>query len=247
MAGESRKPPIARRPGECKSVSPPLPRSATALRHRQPAPKARDSRNRVDRRFKTWALSVLAGVAFLFWLLTLGSPQPFFPWPMLNYLALITCCVAGTAVVTLLCFSPRVFKWSAPAVTLFALVIYGSLDCYEIRWSTIWDDEKFDYVKTAEPISFFDQPGRPYLNYFDTCKRWSGEITYRKMHAYEGDNVEILMTLSMQGPMSASGKPHGHWKQLSGTPSDWSTYKTENKWFWYGEEISEGEWHTRNK
>lgn len=48
---------------------------------------------------------------------------------------------------------------------------------------------------------------------------------------------------SMSGPMSPSGKPHGAWVVTYlelGKPD-------EQIWYWYGDRISEGEWHLRNK
>jgi hypothetical protein len=51
------------------------------------------------------------------------------------------------------------------------------------------------------------------------------------------DNGTIL-----EGPCSASGKPHGKWKQII-----WVPFSHNELYYWYGEEISEGEWHLRNK
>lgn len=46
-----------------------------------------------------------------------------------------------------------------------------------------------------------------------------------------------------EGPMSDSGRMHGKW-------TFWNLRndaRTQPKWYWYGEEITEGEWHLRNK
>ena len=56
-------------------------------------------------------------------------------------------------------------------------------------------------------------------------------------------------TMSGEGPMSASGKPHGEWENQDLRAGWWDLPgRGESKtWYWYGEEITEGEWHLRNK
>jgi hypothetical protein len=44
------------------------------------------------------------------------------------------------------------------------------------------------------------------------------------------------------GPMTETGKLHGQW-----TYSTLGTIGLKTRWYWYGEEITEGEWHLRNK
>lgn len=41
------------------------------------------------------------------------------------------------------------------------------------------------------------------------------------------------------GPVSESGKPHGEWSVRDG-----GLY-SQPKWYWYGEEVTEGEWHEK--
>lgn len=45
---------------------------------------------------------------------------------------------------------------------------------------------------------------------------------------------------SLNGPVSSSGKRHGKWTYYNG-----DSY-VEHSWYWYGEEVSEGEWHKLN-
>jgi hypothetical protein len=44
------------------------------------------------------------------------------------------------------------------------------------------------------------------------------------------------------GPLAPSGKPHGEWTVILWKPQDYSTFL----WYWYGDQISEGEWHRLN-
>lgn len=46
---------------------------------------------------------------------------------------------------------------------------------------------------------------------------------------------------SAEGDFSESGKQHGQWTYVD---DDW---KVTHTWYWYGEEITEGEWYLRNK
>ncbi len=48
---------------------------------------------------------------------------------------------------------------------------------------------------------------------------------------------------TFEGPTSSdSGKPHGRWHFLSHSP-----LYSEDTWYWYGEEVTEGEWQLRNR
>jgi hypothetical protein len=66
----------------------------------------------------------------------------------------------------------------------------------------------------------------------DTYTRWGGTQTYRWILFKDAG--------SMRGPMTASGKPHGEWEHFTGL-------RVDHVWYWYGQEITEGEWHLRNK
>jgi len=65
--------------------------------------------------------------------------------------------------------------------------------------------------------------------------RWN-----EKWIIYPAESDSLL--LSANGPLSKSGKMHGKWTWLwkKGKPLTYT-------WHWYGEEITEGEWHLRNK
>jgi hypothetical protein len=71
-----------------------------------------------------------------------------------------------------------------------------------------------------------------------TFSRWGRTPLKRSITVKEGDGFYWT-----SGPLSASGKPHGEWKNLG---IGVGAFKSR-EWYWYGEEITEGEWHLRNK
>lgn len=75
----------------------------------------------------------------------------------------------------------------------------------------------------------------------DTRYRWSGTITYKRLATNPRDYEQRI---DFEGPMSASGKPHREWKTTI-----WSKLFAkeghQTQFYWYGEQISEGEWHLR--
>jgi len=75
--------------------------------------------------------------------------------------------------------------------------------------------------------------GEEGVRYSDTYGRWSRRITERYVFYPDGD--------CFHGPMAGRTKPHGEWVYVP--RSGWPRYS----WFWYGEAVSEGEWHLRNR
>lgn len=61
--------------------------------------------------------------------------------------------------------------------------------------------------------------------------------TFRQsLHSKKGEPF-----LSAHGNISDSGKRHGEWHFGAASKGFWS------QWYWYGEDVTEGEWHLRNK
>lgn len=56
------------------------------------------------------------------------------------------------------------------------------------------------------------------------------------------DDPEGKMDSMAWGPLSPSGARHGEWRIILGSGGG-----LRSQWFWYGEEITEGEWHLRNR
>lgn len=62
---------------------------------------------------------------------------------------------------------------------------------------------------------------------------WTDRPLHRTI-IYNGEKSGAMMA----GPLSPSGKPHGAWVAFP---------PARRVWFWYGDEVSEGEWHLRNR
>jgi hypothetical protein len=66
---------------------------------------------------------------------------------------------------------------------------------------------------------------------------------YRFMQGHAFQRViESPTGVRLSGPLSESGKPHGHWIALGGDAAG-----IESIWFWFGDRVTEGEWHQRSK
>lgn len=72
-------------------------------------------------------------------------------------------------------------------------------------------------------------------NAVDTVLRWGDRHIYREVWTSG-------TTGSSQGPMIRDGVQHGHW-----THTGFSPYYSLDLWYWYGQEVSEGEWHRLNR
>lgn len=75
-----------------------------------------------------------------------------------------------------------------------------------------------------------------------TIERWTSDSGTRIVDRFYGwGHTPYWESLDSDnffssGPLSPSGKRHGEW-----------TSSGRRRWYWYGDEISEGEWHLRNK
>ncbi|MEX0938206.1 MAG: hypothetical protein WDZ59_10145 [Pirellulales bacterium] len=114
------------------------------------------------------------------------------------------------------------------------LTIWIGIIVYLIVARTWW---KYDWWESSDTMKHEYDGGS--TRYFDTYSRATGAITHRTMTVNDEDGGSLY---NFSGPMSPSNKPHGHWEHLN-----WDTLKLTDRWYWYGEEITEGEWHLRNK
>jgi len=92
------------------------------------------------------------------------------------------------------------------------------------------------YVTTAKRLAFDSIDATEFI---DTVQCWSGRIVEREIRTKNA---------VAYGPLSESKKRHGHWRthvkiDLSGD-EQWTVI---DQWFWYESEITEGEWHLRNR
>lgn len=116
-----------------------------------------------------------------------------------------------------------------------AIATWWQFDWYEVRFDVQPPGEEHDWLVTD--------------------KRWrSAGWLFEKRAEVFGDGIK-----SFRWRYSESGKLHGHcyasiW---GGDEEDWY-YKGQgferdelgwvrNEWYWYGDRISEGEWHLRNR
>lgn len=127
----------------------------------------------------------------------------------------------------------------AASAGLFAREFWGT---YTRHWTAVQDPESGRFVETAEPWTFDEIAGfdRPFMSYTDTYSRWGDVLIRRTCLKYEDGSADgLLAGLVAEGPMSASGKMHGHWTYLVGD-------KQIHLWYWYDEEVSEGEFAIRS-
>ena len=73
----------------------------------------------------------------------------------------------------------------------------------------------------------------------ETYSNWTGKPCYRHVEMRDSGGKAIGYA---DGPVSDSGKPHGEWDLLF-----LDEFKSVKWWYWYGEQITEGEWHLRNQ
>lgn len=80
------------------------------------------------------------------------------------------------------------------------------------------------------------------MRYTDYRTGFGNKIYYREVSSHDNDISWIS-----KGPMSESEKQHGMWETTAFGKNIFVDYHHETKWHWYGEEVTEGEWHLRNK
>lgn len=126
--------------------------------------------------------------------------------------------------------------WTCLAGTMliaFALFTWGRIDTYKDEWAS--DTARFT----------------------ETFHRWTGRHVYRQVDHYltaeecAKDKWGFDPDSTSEGPMAGTGRPHGMWKRTVGL-KHWAEYTkshlpiTQTTFYWYGDEITEGEWHLRN-
>ena len=176
------------------------------------------------------------------WLATLGLPPG--GLVMVNYLGLAIFALGLVGAVQSLWFQPRVVWWFGPPAALVLLSLYAPFDRYTVRWTKVYDPTLLTEVQTEVALPW-DGPSQDvsWTEYRDRYRRWGRRLVYRWVASYDGNTTEdYWAAFHSQGRMSASGRPHGPWQMNCYNPP-----YAKDVWFWYGEEISEGEWHLRNK
>ena len=191
-------------------------------------------------------VAVLGFVAFVCWIATMGLPPE--RGPLKCYCALIVACVSGTLAVCMKWFSRRVFWWAMPAILFVAVALFARFDWYQSVWVNEQDPETGEYTQrpAGDDRGLTEYAGRT-VRYIDTYRRWGRRLVYRELRVIPAGETLLSSCFKFEhcseGPMSESGKPHGAWTYEERRDG----YKMTHLWFWYGEEITEGDWHLRNK
>jgi hypothetical protein len=176
---------------------------------------------------RAWPIATLI-IASLVWISAANSyhgKSGFWAYP-----AIIAASIAITALLARRWSRRLVFAGTA-IVTLVLLVYWGRTDTYTETW-----------VNGT-------------IEYSDKYNRWSRQHVYRSMLCCESeekarDNPWLLDAQWIaEGPIAGIGKPHGKWEY---TTYFWGREpaqlpRTEFQFYWYGEQVSEGEWHLRNR
>lgn len=125
-------------------------------------------------------------------------------------------------------------KWlikTGLGIALVFTIVWWNVDYSVQNWSTEGESDEWtlrykDYVRRGS--------SRPYYREFSMTKRDSYLVTYKS-----------------EGAMTETGKQHGKWMWHS---FDWdaasgsdSRFDSGNDFYWYGDKITEGEWHLREK
>lgn len=168
-----------------------------------------------------WSVLLVAG--FVFWE-SRHQDTSGFPWT--NRISLAVALWAVMAKIARRTYGLK--TWYA-LVPLMLLVIFtwSRFDYQEHHWTNEEDPEDQQWEYTDLQYRNADHP------FFRKMYRWGGK---------DGDYI----SMSMSGPMSDSGKLHGHWETSIWLRGD-GRHRNTDEWYWYGEVVSEGEWHLRNK
>lgn len=175
-------------------------------------------------------LSVGAVLGLLVFLTFFGCPQSLV---LIDYGALLAFLACTAALLTLW----RRQSWRTFAVALGASSAVALAILVPFDRCTVWWENTIDATPWNETDSVFET-----IYYTDTRLRWQGDILYRELRTVRFSKDENALSLYAAGPMSASHKQHGHW-----TSHTYDDFPPTHTWYWYGEEITEGEWHLRNK
>lgn len=110
-------------------------------------------------------------------------------------------------------------QWTGPKVSLVVGVSFGAAVLFLMLWYGT-------YEARWSKDEFY---------YFDTYSRWNGRHIHRRMRAEQPNGI-----VRTEGYLSPSGKLHGPWKTTG------PNFESHVEHYWYGEPITEGEWHLRN-
>ena len=83
---------------------------------------------------------------------------------------------------------------------------------------------------------------------YSKYKRWGQNLFWQSIYSKENDLWYHTEGNYSSRPGTYISKKHGRWEITSWSLSNPSvTFIIQHKWYWYGEEITEGEWIVRTK
>ncbi len=167
-----------------------------------------------------WKTIGIAAIVLAF-LLTLRTPPG--PLVAVHYVALLLLGYLGTWLAIQKWLPSWRYTGKATAVSVLAAI------------ACAWFWGQYDYS-----MNFWTKARDGYKsNYLDYTYRGASQPFYR--HYWSDKDGH---TYGAEGAFSESGKQHGKWRieDTSLPIKDWFY----DQWFWYGEEVSEGEWHLRS-
>jgi hypothetical protein len=157
-------------------------------------------------------------VCVLAFLLTLRAPNG--PLCVVHYLGLM----ASVGMVTY-----RLADRFAPELLIPPIVIVAVV-------ASVYLWGRSDY--SIDQYSERTKDGKGEASFTDYADRGDSKTFYRRLRIRYDDGTRW----TAEGAFSESGKKHGEWKI---TPLD--DWREHSEWYWYGEPVTEGQWHVLNR
>lgn len=120
-------------------------------------------------------------------------------------------------------------------IILIGIPLRKRLTVARSTFAVVWIAFSAAYIQTASIVVEWTSENGEF--HFTDTESWFGNVVRRVARSTKSASHQ----LRCEGDVSESGKAHGLWRCVS--PSG----ESAKLWFWYGEKISEGEWHLRNK
>jgi len=189
-------------------------------------------------------MSILIGFLGLLWYGFYQSGDNVFPemdraMPWISAVVLLLAGGTLTFMIRRVRPKPVWVQWLCVGLTSVLLVTAAYYDTHTVRWAIAEDPETRKETRVSG-IVYMDDPRYkwPRTVFRETRRRWDDTQIYRRVE-WVNPKRPFLDDYA-EGPMSPSGKLHGEWKHVQ-----WEPYREWHTWHWYGEEVSEGEWHLR--
>jgi hypothetical protein len=146
-----------------------------------------------------------------------------------------------------------------------SLIGWGATVLCKRQWKSAWTGNIGVVITLALLIWFGRNDGystfwkTPECHYYDTYSRWSQNHLKRhytiRGYPVDGDKRFLdsegkTTLLTAGGPMIGTlgdSKPHGKWDYYLYDDRIPILERSSSAFYWYGEEVTEGEWHLRNR